>query len=186
MNRLFKKTNYIPPDITDGTKIFPFLNPKDSESGLPFHLFDGFSIAAGEIEYGHPSKVHFHPFLTQVTFVADGKLDIRMKDTLDDTLLSTSRPYKQTVEKDQAIVTRPKAFLQLTNPQKLTCKVLYITAPEYLFEMNAQNEALYDDAIILEETWEQLIAMNWKHPRVLQFKYSEQDRQQAYARLSRR
>ena len=185
MNRIFKKTNYIDPKKTDGTKIFPFLNPKDNQSGLPFDLFDGFSIAAGEIEHGKPSKVHFHPFLTQVTLVTDGTLVVRMKETSKDTLLFTSPPYELTVYKEQAILTPPKTFLQLTNPQKGPCKVLYITGPEYLFLMEGKK-IIYDDAIILDETWEQLAAMKWKPDAVTKPKFSEVDRKNAYKRLSRR
>lgn len=72
MKQVFRiKEGFIVPD---GTKIYPFLNAKDSMSSLPFDLLDGFSIAAGEIFPGTQSKIHIHPLITQVTFVLKGKL----------------------------------------------------------------------------------------------------------------
>ena len=45
MNQVFKIAS--PFQVPDGTLVSPFLNAKDSESGLPFNLLDGFSLAAG-------------------------------------------------------------------------------------------------------------------------------------------
>lgn len=47
MNHIFTiKTGYRVPE---GRVVHPLLNPQDPDSGLPFDLIEGFSIAAGEI-----------------------------------------------------------------------------------------------------------------------------------------
>lgn len=80
MNRVFSidKSFRVP----DGTLVYPFLNPKDSTSGLPWNLIDGFSIAAGDIEPGGQSKIQILPLADQVTFVLRGALELVLKAPL--------------------------------------------------------------------------------------------------------
>ena len=68
-----------PFQVPDGTLVSPFFNPKDSKSGLPFDLLDSFSIAGGRIEAQSRSKIHIFPFVTQITFVRRGALEVWMK-----------------------------------------------------------------------------------------------------------
>jgi len=81
MKRVFKIPK--PFRVLDGTLVSPFLNPKDSESGLPFDLLDGFSLSAGTTEPGACSKIHFMPDEAQVTFVRSGDLTVKMKSPED-------------------------------------------------------------------------------------------------------
>lgn len=55
MNRIFRRGqgNLVP----DGTRVYPFLNPTDSTNDLPVGLFEGVSIALGEIEPGQSSRI---------------------------------------------------------------------------------------------------------------------------------
>ena len=95
--------------VPDGTLVSPFLNPKDSMSGLPFDLLKGFSLAAGTIEPKTKSKIHVMPFVTQVTFVRQGELTVRMKGHPDRT------HYALTVLSNQArfrsMATGPTLFV---------------------------------------------------------------------------
>lgn len=52
--------------VPDKTRVNPFLNPKDVESGLPWDLLDGLSVAAGFIAPKLKSEIHVHPYTTQV------------------------------------------------------------------------------------------------------------------------
>jgi hypothetical protein len=80
MNRLFEclDANFLA--VPDGTLVNPFLNPKDIMSGLPWDIFDGLSIASGYIKPGTVSEIHVHPFISQITVLISGSLDIHMKD----------------------------------------------------------------------------------------------------------
>jgi hypothetical protein len=172
MNRLFR----IPPPlrVPDGTLVSPFLNARDSTSGLPFDLLDGFSLAAGTIEPGSQSKIHVMPFVTQVTFVRRGALTVRMKATRDD------QPCTLTVNADEAVLTEPDTFLQLVNDSNRDCEVLYIVSPAYVFEF-VDGRVIYEDSVVLDETWEQLAAATWRTARALR---TPEQRRQAQARLA--
>ncbi len=158
MNRLFRIPS--PHRAPDGTLVSPFLNSRDSTSGLPFDLLEGFSIAAGTIEPHSQSKIHVMPFVTQVAFVRGGELTVRMKAANDE------RPYTLTVGTDEAIVTESGAFLQLVNETKEPCEVLYIVSPAYVFEFD-DGKVIYDDSLVLDETWAELEAARWRSSRAL-------------------
>ncbi len=172
MNRLFK----IPPPlrVPDGTLVSPFLNAWDNTSGLPVDLLEGFSLAAGTIEPGSQSKIHVMPFVTQVTFVRRGTLIARMKAPRDE------NSYELTVAADEAVVTEAGAFLQLANESAQPCEVLYIVSPAYVFELS-DGRVSYDDSVVLDETWEQLAAAQWRTARTLA---TPEQRRQAQARLA--
>ena len=162
--------------VPDGTLVFPFLNSKDSSSGLPFDLLDGFSLAAGTIEPKTSSKIHLMPFVTQVTFVRRGHLQVRMKGPLDDDC------YSLNARTDEALLTEPGTFFQLINDGKDSCEVLYIVSPAYIFEIS-NGQVVYDDSVVLEEDWDDLKSSGW-HPAV-QLPALEQ-RPQAEHRLATR
>jgi mannose-6-phosphate isomerase-like protein (cupin superfamily) len=143
-----------PYRVPDGTLVSPFLNCKDSKSGLPFDLLEGFSLAAGTIEPKTRSKIHLLPFVTQVTFVRQGNLRVRMKGPRDDD------SYSLNVRTDEAVITEPGTFFQLMNDEPESCEVLYIVSPAYLFEMSNEH-IIYDDSVVFEENWDYLKSSGW-------------------------
>jgi hypothetical protein len=153
MRRIFEIAE--PFRVPDGTLVSPFLNSKDAKSGLPFDLLDGVSVAAGIIEPRTRSKIHVLPFVTQVTFVRRGQLTVWMKSGED------LEPYALHPKDDQAILTRPGTFFQLVNDDIELCQVLYIVSPAYVFEV-WNGAVLYEDATVLDESWESLRAAGWQ------------------------
>jgi len=174
MKRIFEIEEPFP--VPDGTLVSPFLNAKDTKSGLPFDLLDGVSVAAGIIEPQSRSKIHIMLFVTQVTFVRRGKLEVWMKSEDD------VEPYALPLKEDQAALTRPGTFFQLVNNDAEPCQVLYIVSPAYVFEV-LNGAVLYDDATVLEENWEDLRVAGWR-PSV-KFSTWEQ-RQEALQRQAQR
>src|SRR5262245_3846851 len=153
MDRTFKTNNFF--RVPDGTLVSPFLNSKDNQSGLPFNLLDGFSIAAGIVDPQSQSKIHVMPFVTQVTFVRRGTLKVKMKAPED------NQPYKITLSSDEAVLTKPGTLFQLINEGFESCATLYVVSPAYLFEMSG-GKVIYDDSHVLEENWEHLAKSNWQ------------------------
>jgi mannose-6-phosphate isomerase-like protein (cupin superfamily) len=132
------------------------LNAKDSQSDLPFHLLDGFSLAAGMIDPNSSSKIHVMPFVTQVTFVRSGDLAVKMKGPGD------TEPYILRLTAGQGVLTEPGVFFQLINEGPEPCEVLYIVSPAYVFEMRQGSGVLYDDSLVLEEDWDRLALAGWQ------------------------
>lgn len=147
MNQLFKIENSF--QVQDGTIVSPFLNAKDAFSSIPFELLDGFSIAAGEIKPLVNSKIHIHPVVTQVTFVYEGRVTVRMKD------FKQKEPYAIQLETGQAVLTKPGTFFQLSNMFERTCHVIYIVSPAYVFLM-VKDRVIYDDALVIDKDWDEL------------------------------
>lgn len=172
MNRIFQIP--APHRVPDGTLVSPFLNSRDNTSGLPFELLEGFSLAAGTIEPEAQSRIHVMPFVTQVTFVRRGALTVWMKAAGDD------QPYVLTLNPDEAVVTEPGTFLQLVNVSDQACEALYIVSPAYVFEFS-DGRVVYDDSVVLDETWEQLAAANGRTAKALP---TLEQRRQAEARLA--
>ena len=172
MNRVFRIA--APYRVPDGTLISGFLNCKDNNSGLPFDLLEGMSIAAGTIEPGTRSKLHVMPFVTQVTFVRRGNLLVKMKAPQD------SQPYALRLTPDEAVVTLPHTLFQLINDGSEPCEVLYIVSPAYVFETSADG-VRYDDAVVLNEDWDALAASRWEISAPMP---SMEQRRQAEHRLS--
>jgi len=141
--------------VPDGTRVFSFLNCRDSNSGLPGNLLEDFSLAAGEIKPHRHSKIHVMPLVTQATFVLQGEIEVWMKDA------DQLEPYSLRLKTEQAILTRPGTFLQFQNNSHAPCRVLYIVSPAYVFLME-EGRVVYDDSIVLEEGWEDLREVQWK------------------------
>jgi mannose-6-phosphate isomerase-like protein (cupin superfamily) len=165
-----------PYRVPDGTLVSPFLNCKDSMSGLPFDLLEGFSLAAGTIEPKTRSKIHLMPFVTQVTFVRQGNLRVRMKGPRDDD------SYSLNVRTDEAVITEPGTFFQLMNDEPESCEVLYIVSPAFLFEMSNEH-VIYDDSVVFEENWNYLKSSSWRPAAQLP---TREQRQEAEDRMSLR
>jgi hypothetical protein len=129
--------------VPDGTTVFPFLSPHDDTSGLGWGLFEGFSIAAGEIAPHAGSAIHLLPRSTQVTFVLAGTLTARMKGA------DGGAPYAMTLTPHQACLTLPGERLQLSNETDAPVRVLYIVAPAYRFEVDSEGLVTHEDAVLL-------------------------------------
>ena len=178
MNRTFVISQSLV--VPDGTIVFPFLNPKDITSDLPWHLIEGFSLSAGEIPAHGESKIHVMPHVTHVAFVLQGYVEIRMKDAIERDV------YTLRLQEHQAALTEPKAFLQYINPTSVPCRLLYIVSPAYLFEMDQSGKVIYDDSIIIEWAWDELkTRWNWSPPELNDPAFSVAARQASYERLGK-
>jgi mannose-6-phosphate isomerase-like protein (cupin superfamily) len=175
MNRIFDPQGFFA--VPDGTLVSPFLNPMDSKSGLPPALGVTFSLARGTIEGHRESKIHIHPHVVQVTYVLNGTLVIKMKDS------STAEPYELSLESAQAALIGSGTFLQLINRGDAPASVLYIVGPPYVFEMDDDGNLVYDDAVVLDEDWDQLSRVDWDPPRLREELTSFASRQQAIERI---
>jgi hypothetical protein len=194
MHKLFECLDMDFFKVPDGTLVNPFLNPKDIMSGLPWDLLDGLSIAAGYIDPGIASKIHVHPFISQITVLISGSLDIHMKDpgnmdppyTLRLILPTpTGKPGFTTV----ATLASPGTFFQLDNTRgNMPAHVLYLTSPSYIFEPGETTDAppIYDDAVTVGSDWERLADHTWNPPELCDPARSYASRQNAQQRLAKR
>lgn len=153
MKQIFEPKDFF--TIPDNTLIAPFLNSKDSTSNLPFDLIDGFSAALGLVKQQTESLIHFHPHVVQVNYIISGKVNLKMKGTTD------SYPYEIELKQGQAAIVQKNEFFQLKNPFAEDCQILYLVSPAYLFELSKSGEVIYDDAIVLNENWQELESQNW-------------------------
>jgi len=179
MRRIFETGKFFP--VPDGTEVCPFLNPFDvNEKHLPIEILSGMSIAAGQIGPGVVSKIHIHPLVTQVTWVVDGLIQVTMKGVQDES------PYSVEIHSGQAILTEPCTVFQLINPDSShMASVLYIVSPAYVFDME-DDKVLYDDAIILDATWEDLASRNWHLATLGNLEETRRNRDQAMRRITER
>jgi mannose-6-phosphate isomerase-like protein (cupin superfamily) len=179
MKRIFKIGQMF--EIPDGTKVSPFLNPLDSnEKDLSHRLLSGMSIAAGEIPPDVKSKIHLHPLVSQVTWVIEGQLQVWMKGPKD------SAPYSLDLQAQQAVFTEPQTYFQLVNPsQSASGRVLYLVSPAYVFEMEG-DRVTYDDAVILDQDWEQLAGQKWHIEELDNLPDVARRRQEAITRITNR
>lgn len=192
MNRLFECLDSGFFKTPDGTRVNPFLNPKDMMSGLPGDVLDGSGIAAGYIDPGIVSEIHVHPFIFQATVLLSGALDIHMKDygngnppyTLE---LGLPTPAKNHGFTTAAALTPPGTFFQIDNSRgSEPARVLYVTSPGYIFEPGEASEAppIYDDAVVLGRDWGYLEKQNWNPLELGDPAHSYEARQRAMERLS--
>jgi hypothetical protein len=157
MNQVFRPAEFFP--LPDGTRVAPVLNPWDVNARLlPRDALPGASLAVGEIPGGGISKPHLHPIVSQVMWVLDGALQIRMKGVQDGSAYELHAPA------GTGVLTEPMTFLQLVNPDPARiARVLYIVTPAYVY---LPGEDGYDDALVFEQTWEQLAAEGFPTDRV--------------------
>jgi len=116
MDRIFAVGEFF--RITDGTLVSPFLNPMDVQSELHHGPAVGFSISAGLIEPWANSKIHIHPYVSQVTYVLEGTLTARLKER------DAEEPSSVSVAMDEAVLLPPGAYFQLVNTTANPCRVL--------------------------------------------------------------
>ena len=178
MNRVFRRGpgNLVP----DGTKVHPYLNPTDSTNDLPVSLFEGVSLALGEILPAQISKIQVHPFVTMVIWVIAGRLQLKMKDGRQ------PGAYILELGPEDGAVALPGTFFQLINRQSESCRALYVVSPPYVFLRAEDGKVLFDDAIVLDSDWKTLADQNWQ-PRALQdLDRARVERQNAIQELVRR
>jgi mannose-6-phosphate isomerase-like protein (cupin superfamily) len=178
MNRIFGPPGFF--RVPDETLVSPFLNPMDSNSGLPPDFGVSFSIAAGIIEAHRESKIHVHPHVVLVTYVLSGTLVIKMKDS------NTAELYELSLEAAQAVLVGRGTFLQWINRGDVPASVLYILGPPYVFETDDAGRVVYDDAVALDEDWDQLARLDWDPPQLREESTSFASRQQAIERITHR
>jgi hypothetical protein len=92
-------------------------------------------------------------------------------------------PYSLRLEAEQAILTRPGTFLQFRNHTGLSCRLLYIVSPAYLFVME-KGRLVYDDSVVLEEDWEELEKINWNTGKLYSLDSIRKNRQAAKERFA--
>jgi mannose-6-phosphate isomerase-like protein (cupin superfamily) len=139
---------------------------------------DGFSLAAGVIEPGLSSKIHLHPFVTQVTYVQSGRLIVWMRGPGD------VKPYSLELLSDQACLTEPRTFFQLVNPAYEPCHVLYIVSPPFMFETGPTGNVVYNDAVVLDGGWEDLARVEYDLGKLVKRFPTAQERQKSAERLA--
>jgi hypothetical protein len=147
MKRLLEPVQFFP--LRDGTRVALVLNPWDANAqGLAPDAFAGASLAVGEIPPLHASLPHLHPLVAQVTWVLDGRLRVRMKES------SVQEPYELDVGRGAGVLTEPMTFLQLVNPDATyAARVLYVVTPAYV---HLPGENGYDDAVVFDVSWDEL------------------------------
>jgi hypothetical protein len=74
--------------------------------------------------------------------------------------------------------------MQLINRSDAACQVLYIVAPAFVFEQAADGAVLYNDAHVLDLTWDELAAAGFKVPALDNLEAIRRERAQSLARLS--
>ena len=153
MKRIFRRGRGT--TVPDGTRVYPFLNPADSTSELPLDLFSGASVALGELQPGQSSKIHMHPLVTLMIWVVSGHLSLKLKDRLSNT------PYTLKLRAEDGALALPGTFLQLLNETRTSCRVLYTVSPAYVF-LQVGRMILYDDAIVLDASWDELARLRWR------------------------
>jgi hypothetical protein len=178
MKRIFRPGQGI--QVPDGTRVFPFLNPTDSTSGLPVGLFEGVSVAKGEIEARQSSKIQVHPLVTVIVWVAAGRLQLKMKDSVQ------PAPFVLELAAEDGAVALPGSFFQLINPSDAPCRVLYIVSPPYVFERMADGRPGYDDAVVLDAGWDALAAGAYRLPETADAERMRAERARAIARIAGR
>jgi len=148
MNRIFRPRGFF--TVPDGTDVSPFMNATDAmQQDVPWGALGDMSIAAGRIGARVMSWIHVHPVVTQVTYLVSGRLGIRMKEA------KLPQPYDLELGAGMAVLTEPGTLFQLRNTNDEVAEVLYIVSPSYTFEM-ADGKAVYDDAVLIAKTWEEL------------------------------
>jgi hypothetical protein len=162
--------------VPDGTRVYPFLNPLDSTSGLPLKLFSGVSVALGELRPGQASKIHMHPLVTMIVWVVSGRLSLKLKDPQSNT------PYTLRLRGEHGAVVRPGTFLQLINMEGAPCRVLYIVSPAYVF-LKLRNKLVYDDAIVFDAGWDELARLRWRPAAVPKLAAMRTARERALRKL---
>lgn len=162
--------------VPDGTIVHSVLDPRIA-SRCKSEWVDEVSLALGVIPANTTSKIHLHPLVTQATWILSGKLTVKMKDP------KVKEPYALDLSQEQSVVTKPGTFFQLINSNSKECRVLYIVSPAFIFECGDKGEVLYNDALVIDENWNELSKNNWKIPQMEDVAAARKKREQSVQRL---
>jgi mannose-6-phosphate isomerase-like protein (cupin superfamily) len=174
MNRIYKIENGVV--VPDGTTVYEIIGPvQSSNEGLP--IIEEHSLAQGVLDPNEKSSVHVHPIISHLTWVISGELTVGMKDKNSEDM------YFITVKPNETVLTEPGTFFQLLNNGKDICKVLYIVAPAFIYEVDENGNVLYNDQIVLNMTWEELRKNNWTIPELNNLDEIKKSRIQSLNRL---
>ena len=162
--------------VPDGTKVFPIIDPRQQQmANIP--ISDELSLAYGELDLGVKSSIHVHPICTHLTYVLSGELRVKMKDQESEDV------YTLNLNANEAVLTKPGSFFQLINKGQEICRVLYQCAPGFVFELDANGNPVYNDAIVLPHSWEDLKELNWKIPGLDDVDTIRRKREEALKRM---
>ena len=131
--------------VADGTEVGPLLNASKGPA-----LNADISLATGHIAAGVCSAVHFHPVVTQLTYILAGTLKVWMRDP------GADAPYCLAPQQGDSVVTEPGTLLQLHNDSKLPVTVLYVVTPGYLQHIHTTGAVDFEDAVIAGPSWDAL------------------------------
>ncbi len=177
MNKIYKITTGVV--VPDGTTVYEIIGPvKSKKEGLP--IIESESLAFGKLDPGEKSHVHVHPIITHLTWVVSGTLTVGMKDS------SSPDMYFLTVQANETVLTEPETFFQLINNSAEPCTVLYIVAPAFIFEVDNKGKVLYNDQIVLDDTWDDLKKKNWIIPELQDMEKIREARKASIKRLEQR
>jgi len=158
MDHIFQVGDYF--TAPDGTDVSAFLNATDiTQADLPWGALGDVSIASGRVRAGVHSWVHLHPAVAQVTYMESGGLTVRMKDP------DSADFYDNYITSGQAVVARKGTLFQLRNDNDTDASLLYIASPSYVFYVTGGN-VVYDDAILVSKTWDELKSRNYQVPKL--------------------
>ena len=175
MNKIFRAGPGFP--VPDGTIVQSVLDPRLASEQRASWV-DDVSLAVGTIPANTTSQIHLHPVVTQVTWVLSGKLTVKMKDP------DSKIPYTLNLSPEESVLTQPGTFFQLINVNAQECRVLYMVTPAFIFEATAEG-VRYNDAIVLEEGWEDLTAKKWILPQLQELERVRQKRRESIERLKK-
>jgi uncharacterized cupin superfamily protein len=173
MNYLYKKSDRIL--VPDGTFLQPIIGANISQK-LGIKHIKGCSLAVGILPPGKSTSIHIHPVCLHLAWVISGELTAYMKDVTSDS------KYCLTAGPEEVITTEPMTFLQLANESDSELQILYICAPEFIYEVDG-DQVVYNDAVVLEETWDELEKANWELKDPLDIRVISKNRDEALARL---
>ncbi len=132
--------------LPDGT----YLSHITQDTTLPAGFTQNVSLALGRIPPHSQSLIHFHPCVTQLTFVLAGNLTVRMRG------FNEKDFYELTAKQNDSIMTETQTFFQLINQTDELISVLYLVNPGFLLEFDSNGEVIYNDAIIVGDNWQEL------------------------------
>lgn len=152
MNRIFTAGEGF--TVPDGTVVHSLLDAATfgPDAG---EWAEAMSLAIGFIPPHTASKIHLHPIVTQATWIISGRLTVVMKDP------AATVPYSLDLVAEQAALTLPGTFFQLVNRTDAECRVLYVVAPAFVFDVGPDGEVLYNDALVFDLDWDGLAATGW-------------------------
>jgi len=144
-------------EVPDGTYVHSILDPLVM-CGAAEAPQENLSLALGVIPPSTDSRIHLHPLVSQVTWVVEGNLAVKMKEP------SIDKPYLLELQQHEAVLTKAGTFFQLINRGSVPCQTLYVVTPAFIFVTDKNGQVIYNDAIVFGESWEELAGNGWPIP----------------------